>query len=57
MEGKLFMKSCRAQLFGRGSSTPDPRSLWSMPGAGIILGKDLWKGFLQCQILINRVDT
>lgn len=32
MEGKLFIESCGAQLFGRGSSTQDPRKVWSMPG-------------------------
>lgn len=48
MEGKLSMKSWRTQLFGKGSSTPGLRSLWNMPGAGVMLGEVIWKGFLQC---------
>lgn len=49
------MKSWGAQLFERGGSTPDPRSLWSMPGTRDILGEDLWKGFLQGSILTELI--
>lgn len=38
------MKPCGAQLFGRSSSAPGPRSSWSTPGAGVILGEDLGEG-------------
>lgn len=45
MEGKSFIESCGTQLFGRGSSTQDPRKVWSMPGIRVILGEDLLEGF------------
>lgn len=38
MEGELFVESCGAQLFGRGSSIQDPKQSWSLPGAEVILG-------------------
>lgn len=38
MEGELFVESCGAQLFGRGSSTQDPKQSWNLPGAEGTLG-------------------